>query len=155
MRVGPRSPAAGKTEPVCSIERTLGIIGDRWTLLILREVLIFRRTRFADFERALGIAPNVLTSRLEALVEAGILDKRPYRDEGTRTRFSYHPTPEGEELLTVLGTLQQWGDNHVPPRGGPISLRRTVQGQRPVSVAFVDDEGRPVAPSDVVFVSRS
>jgi hypothetical protein len=81
--------------------------------------------------------------------------RRPYRDEGARTRFSYHPTPEAEELLTVLGTLQQWGDNHVPPRGGPTSLRRTARGQRPVSVAFVDDEGRVVAPSDVVFVSRS
>ena len=147
-----RSRNASKSEPVCSIERTLGIVGDRWTLLILREVLIFRRTRFADFVQALGIAPTVLTDRLDRLVEAGIVEKRPYRDEGSRRRFSYHPTPSGEQLLTVLGTLQQWGDDHLAPEGGPTTLRRTVRGDRPVSVAFVDDKGRSVRPKDVVFV---
>jgi DNA-binding HxlR family transcriptional regulator len=154
MASGPRSRTAAKTEPTCSIERTLRIIGDRWTLLVLREALIHRRGRFADFMQALGIAPTVLTNRLETLVDAGVLEKRPYRDDGSRSRFSYHPTPSGNQLVTVLGALQQWDDEHVAPEDGPTSLRRTVSQNRPVSVAFVDDEGRSVPPSEVVFVGR-
>jgi len=154
MASGPRSRTAATTEPTCSIERTLRIVGDRWTLLVLREALIQRRSRFADFMQVLGIAPTVLTNRLETLVDAGVLEKRPYRDGGSRSRFSYHPTPSGEELVMVLGALQQWGDDHVAPEGGPTSLRRTASQDRPLSVAFVDDDGRSVPPSEVVFVGR-
>jgi DNA-binding HxlR family transcriptional regulator len=154
MASGLRSRTAATSEPTCSIERTLRIFGDRWALLILREALIFGRSRFADFLEVLGIAPTVLTNRLETLVDAGVLEKRPYRDDGSRSRFSYHPTPSGEQLMTVLGALQQWGDDHIAPEGGPTSLRRTAGENRPVSVAFVNDEGRSVPPSEVVFVER-
>jgi len=154
MASAPRSRTAATPEPTCSIERALRIIGERWTLLVLREALIFRRTRFADFIHALGIAPTVLANRLETLVDAGVLEKRQYRDGGSRSRFSYHLTPSGEQLVTVLGALQQWGDDHVAPDGGPTSLRRTASEDRPLSVAFVDDEGRSVPPSEVVFVGR-
>ncbi|MGA5200673.1 winged helix-turn-helix transcriptional regulator [Streptomyces variegatus] len=152
MGTGRRQQPGGKKEALCSIERTLDIVGDRWTLLVLRQVLLYRHTRFADFVKVLGIAPNTLTSRLDTLVEAGILEKRPYRDDGARQRYEYHPTPAGEDLLAVLATLQQWGDNHVAPQGGPTALRRTAEGDRPVSVAFVDDAGRCVPRQDVVFV---
>lgn len=149
-----RRRTGSNTEPLCSIERTLEIIGDRWTLLVLREALISRSSRFADFEQVLGIAPTVLTNRLDVLLDAGLLEKRPYREAGARTRFSYHPTPAGEQLVTVLGALQQWGDEHIPPKTGPSTLRRTVTGNRPVSIAFVDDRGRPLTPSDVAFVAK-
>lgn len=110
--------ATGKEETVCSIARTLEVVGDKWTLLVLREAAIRGVTRFADFRRELGIAPDLLTGRLGSLVDEGIMEKRPYREPGSRTRYSYHLTPAGEELRLILAALQQWGDTHRTPRGG-------------------------------------
>lgn len=152
-RMAVMSPSQqSRQDPVCSIERTISIIGDRWTFLVLRESLIFGRTRFAEFVDALTIAPTVLTNRLETLVGAGLLERRPYQEEGSRMRFSYHPTSVGQELLTVLLAIQQWGDAHVAPLGGPTAIRRTVRAGRPVSVGFVDDRGRTVDLTDVAVL---
>ena len=138
------------TQQTCSIARSLEVLGERWTFLILREALS-GTSRFADFRAALGVAPDVLSDRLATLVAAGVLEKRPYREPGARARHSYHPTPAGRELQVVLGALQQWGDAHRPYEPGPTVVRRTVD-DRPVRVAFVDDEGREVAPDAVRFV---
>jgi len=127
----------------CSIERTLSVVGERWTFLILRETLLNGLTKFADFEKILGIAPNVLADRLATLVSAGVLEKREYKEEGSRPRFSYHPTPKGEELKLVLAALQQWGDNNIPPDCGVTMVRQTVEGDRPVRVGFIDDADQP------------
>jgi DNA-binding HxlR family transcriptional regulator len=136
---------------VCSIERFLGVLTDRWSFLILREALMGGVERFADFQRALGIAPNVLTDRLDHLVKAGVLTKRSYQEPGSRARRSYHLTPAGRDLAIPLAALQQWGDLHDPPRGGPSVLRRTRSG-RPVQVAFVDDNGAAVPLGELAFV---
>jgi DNA-binding HxlR family transcriptional regulator len=141
------------TQQTCSIARSLEVLGERWTFLILREALS-GTTRFADFRAALGVAPDVLSSRLATLVAAGVLEKRPYREPGTRARDSYHLTPAGRELQVVLGALQQWGDEHRPYEPGPTVVRRTADG-RPVHVGFVDDEGREVPPDEVRFVRTS
>ncbi len=141
--------AAPTTSP-CSIARALDVRGERWTFLILREAL-GGVTRFADFRRTLGIAPDVLADRLCTLVDAGVLAKQPYREAGARERHEYHLTPAGTELQLVLGALQQWGDAHRPNPAGPTVLRRTVDG-RPVHVGFVDDEGAAVPAEQVMFV---
>jgi DNA-binding HxlR family transcriptional regulator len=118
-----------RPEPVCSTERCLGVLADRWSFLIIREALMAGAERFADFQRALGIAPNVLTDRLEHLVKAGVLTKRSYQEPGSRTRRSYHLTPAGRDLAVPLAALQQWGDLHDPPSTGPSVLRRSRSGK--------------------------
>lgn len=135
----------------CSIARSLEVLGERWTFLVLREALA-GTTRFADFRAALGVAPDVLSARLATLVEAGVLVKRPYREPGARARDSYHLTPAGRELQVVLGALQQWGDVHLPYELGPTIVRRAMHTGRPVHVGFVDDTGHEVSLDDVEFV---
>lgn len=136
--------------PNCSIARAVDIVGDRWAFLIVREAH-FGSTKFAEFRQVLGIAPNILTSRLIALVEGGILEKRDYRDEGERVRSSYHLTEAGEDLKLVLAALQQWGDEHVPRADGPTVLRRDTHSGGLVSVGFVDEQGKAVPEDEVVF----
>jgi DNA-binding HxlR family transcriptional regulator len=137
------------TEQTCSIARSLEVLGERWTFLILREALS-GTSRFADFRSALGVAPDVLSDRLATLVAAGVLEKRPYREPGARARDSYHLTDAGRELMVVLGALQQWGDQHRPYEPGPTVVRRSADG-RPLHVAFVDDEGSEVPLEEVRF----
>jgi DNA-binding HxlR family transcriptional regulator len=138
-------------EPSCSIARSLTVLGERWTFLILREALS-GATRFAQFRDALGVAPDVLTDRLSTLVATGVLTREPYQEPGRRSRFAYHLTPAGRELSVVLGSLQQWGDAHLPPPGGPTVVRRARDTGRPLHVGYIDDRGREVDTGDVVFV---
>ncbi|WP_431278350.1 winged helix-turn-helix transcriptional regulator [Leifsonia poae] len=142
--------AKNRTRPNCSIARTLEIVGDRWSLLILREAHN-GITRFADFRDLLAIAPNILTARLNALVEAGILERREYREDGARGRIDYHLTPSGEDLKLVLGALQQWGDVHAPRSEGPTVIRRDVATGEEIGVAFVDPHGQAVDSDNVNF----
>jgi DNA-binding HxlR family transcriptional regulator len=133
----------------CSIARSLEVLGEKWTFLVVREAL-FGVTRFADFRARLGVAPDVLTARLARLVDAGVLEKVPYQEPGARQRFEYRLTDAGRELQIVLGALQQWGDAHCPHEAGPTIVRRSAAG-RPLDVAFVDDRDRAVPLDDVRF----
>jgi DNA-binding HxlR family transcriptional regulator len=140
-------------QPECSIARSLEVLGERWTLLILRDALS-GATRFSEFRDSLGIAPDVLTARLATLVEAGAMTREPYQEPGARVRHAYHLTPRGEELLVVLGALQQWGDEHLPREAGPTMVRRSAAG-RPLRIGFIDDRGSEVALADVEFVKTA
>jgi len=142
---------ATEKDRMCSIARSLEVLGERWTFLILREALS-GTTRFADFRSELGMAPDVLSNRLATLVDAGVMEKQPYREPGARVRDSYHLTPAGRDLQLVLSALQQWGDEHRPYELGPTIVRRTVDGDRPVHVGFIDDTGREVPLEGVAFV---
>ena len=93
----------------CSIARTLAVVGERWTLLILREVLLGRR-RYEDIRRNTGVATNILSDRLDTLVEHGVLRRRGQ---------DYVPTERGIELNPVLVTLARWGDRHLAGDAGP------------------------------------
>jgi DNA-binding HxlR family transcriptional regulator len=135
----------------CSIARSLEVLGERWTFLVLREAMA-GTTRFADFRSALGVAPDVLSDRLATLVAVGVLVKRPYREPGARARDSYHLTQAGRELQVVLGALQQWGDVHLPYELGPTVVRRAAHTGRPLHVGFVDDTGHEVPLDEVEFV---
>jgi DNA-binding HxlR family transcriptional regulator len=138
-------------EPSCSIARSLGVIGERWTFLILRDAMS-GVTRFAQFRDSLGIAPDVLTDRLSTLVDHGVMTREPYQEPGRRSRFDYHLTPAGQDLLVVLGSLQQWGDEYLPRLGGPTMLRQERGTGRPLHVGYIDGDGREVDASNVEIV---
>ena len=135
----------------CSIARSLGVLGERWTFLILREAF-GGLTRFAEFRDSLRIAPDILTDRLATLVTYGVMERVPYQEPGERARSAYVLTPAGRELIVVLASLQQWGDEHLPWPEGPSILRRLRGEDRPVHVGFVDDRGREVPSADVAMV---
>jgi DNA-binding HxlR family transcriptional regulator len=104
------------TDQNCSIARALGVIGERWTLLVMREVLLGRR-RFVDLQRNTGIAKNILSDRLQTLVEQGVLERRQYSD--APEAYEYWPTPKGIDVWPVLVALLQWGDTYAAPDGAP------------------------------------
>ncbi|QKE82639.1 helix-turn-helix domain-containing protein [Arthrobacter sp. NEB 688] len=134
----------------CAIIRALGVLSDTWTFLVVREAFLGAST-FARFREALGISTDVLTVRLAALVEHGVLVRTPYREPGRRVREAYHLTPAGQELVTVLAALQQWGHDHV---GDGAALRVapvTDDDRQPVRAHLVDPAGREVPPQDVRF----
>jgi DNA-binding HxlR family transcriptional regulator len=145
---------AKNPEEACSIARTLGVVGERWTFLILREAFL-GATRFAEFRDRLGVAPDILSDRLATLVEYGVMAREPYREPGARSRFAYRLTPAGRELQVVLSALQQWGDEHLPRPEGPSMLRRVRGTDGPVRVGYLDDEGREVPPADVAIIPAS
>jgi DNA-binding HxlR family transcriptional regulator len=101
----------------CPVASTLEIIGERWTILILRDVFLGIR-RFEELQRSLGVARNILQARLERLVEYGILVKRPYQERPLR--HEYRLTEKGADLWPVLVSLVQWGD------------RYAIEGERPM-----------------------
>src|ERR1700722_12342297 len=138
-------------DATCSIERTLGVLGERWTFLILREAFL-GVTRFVEFRDRLGVAPDVLTDRLATLVDYGVLEREQYREPGARSRFAYRLTPSGRELQVVLAALQQWGDEHLPPPAGPSMLRRGAGTPCPVPVGYIDPDGREVSPDGFAMV---
>lgn len=94
----------------CSIAAALGVIGERWTLLVLREVLLGRH-RFQDIRRNTGIAPNILSDRLQTLVDHGVLTRRLYSEHPES--YEYLPTQKALDANPVLVALVQWGDKHV------------------------------------------
>jgi DNA-binding HxlR family transcriptional regulator len=116
-----------------SVARTLDVVGERWTLLILREAF-FGVRRFGQLVRNLNIPRPTLSARLRTLVDGGLLEKVPYGTGGTAgtapDRHEYRLTDAGRDLFSAIVTLMQWGDKHVPhPDGPPIVLRHQVCGQ--------------------------
>lgn len=106
---------------ICSIARSLELIGERWTLMVIREVFLGRR-RFSEMQENLGIARNVLSNRLQRLVDAGILEKRPYSERPLREQ--YYLTEMGLDLWPTIVTLTNWGDTYIPLPGGPPMVLR-------------------------------
>jgi DNA-binding HxlR family transcriptional regulator len=135
----------------CSIARSLGVLGERWTFLVLRDAFE-GLSRFVEFRESLGIAPDILSDRLSTLVEYGVLRKVDYQEPGERRRAAYELTDAGRELYVVLAGLQQWGDKHLPWADGPSLLRRDAATGEPVHVGFIDSQGREIDPDRVTFV---
>jgi len=138
-------------EPRCSVARSLEVLGEKWTLLVVREAF-WGATRFSEFKSTLSVASDILTNRLATLVDAGVLERRAYREDGARERFSYHLTESGLALRPVLAALTAWGDAHRPSGFGPASVYRERQSADPVRVAFVTDDGRVLEPDEVEVV---
>ncbi len=130
----------------CAIAGTLELIGERWTLLIVRDAFLGIR-RFDDFQRNLGIARNVLQTRLERLVDEGILERRRYQERPAR--HEYRLTRKGIDLWPVLVALLQWGDKHVHPDRPPVVLVHRDCGGELDPHRMCAKCGAPLEPRDV------
>lgn len=118
----------GKTydNQVCSIARALDVVGERWTLLIVRDALFAGVTRFNDFQHNLGVATNILTARLDRLVAAGLMEH--HRCSERPTQYEYLLTEKGRDLAPALIALTAWGDRWASPDGPPILYRHAECG---------------------------
>jgi DNA-binding HxlR family transcriptional regulator len=115
-------------DQVCSIARALESVGERWTLLIMRNALFAGHTRFSEFQRSLGIATNVLSARLEGLVGDGLLERRQRADKPDGPEYVL--TEKGRDLAPVLIGLTAWGDRWAAPDGPPIHYHHERCGGR-------------------------
>jgi len=131
----------------CSIARTLEIVGERWTLLIIRDVFLGLR-RFDQLQESLGVARNVLADRLNRLVEEGILERVQYSERPLR--FEYRLTKKGRELNVALTALRQWGDAHLSEK--PPRLLRRKADRKPVVAALVPRSADVLRPDEVELV---
>jgi DNA-binding HxlR family transcriptional regulator len=138
-------------EPRCQVVRTLDVVGEKWSLLIVRNALR-GQTRFTEFREQLGIPSDILTARLGTLVSGGILEKRAYRESGSRERFSYHLTEAGQGLRIVIAAIMQWGDEYNPSPHGIASFVVDARSRDQLELEFVDADRHAVANSDVAFI---
>jgi DNA-binding HxlR family transcriptional regulator len=134
-------------QQVCSVARALAVVGDRWTLLILRDVFLGTR-RFADFQRQLGISRHRLSDRLSRLVDDGVLTRRRYQEKPER--FEYHLTAKGLNLYPVLMSLSQWGNDWCDDGNGrPVEYLHRSCGHKTEPRLCCSECGEPLEPFDV------
>jgi DNA-binding HxlR family transcriptional regulator len=131
----------------CSIARTLAVVGEAWTPLVLRDI-VFGLTRFDEIQRDLGVATNVLTDRLNTLVSAGLLTREPYQTRPLRHR--YQLTEAGLDLLPVLLSLMHWGDKWAADEAGqPVHIVHRECGQATAPLMVCSACKRPLRASEV------
>ncbi|MGE0282555.1 MAG: winged helix-turn-helix transcriptional regulator [Rhizobiaceae bacterium] len=132
----------------CSAARALELIGERWSLLILRDAMFGNLTRFSQFQKSLGLATNILTKRLECFVADGLMERRQPAGE----QAEYLLTQKGQELKPVVMALTAWGDKWVRP--GPIDFCHAVDGELiELQTRRADDDGR-VTIAEIVATLR-
>ena len=137
----------------CSIARALDEVGEWWTLLIVRECTQ-GTARFDEFQSQLGIARNVLTARLERLIELGIIERYPVAERANT--YAYRLTEKGSELYPVLVALMQWGDRWLAPNGKPpVTLVEHSSGDPVQALSVQSREGRPLSFHEVRFAPGS
>ena len=143
-----RKNLSGET---CPIARTLDVIGDWWSLLIVRDALR-GMSRFSEFQKSLGVSKNILTRRLRVLMEQGVLEQAPATDGSAYQ--AYRPTEKGRRLFTVLVALGQWGNQNLErPAGAPRSRfvdREHLQPIQPLEIHAAD--GRLLKPGDTLLM---
>lgn len=142
-----------KNEPLCHapcpIARSLGRIGDSWSIMILRDAFA-GFTRFDEFQKSSNVAPNILSRRLKALVDDGLLEKVCY--SSTPPRYEYHLTQRGRDFRMVLLALAEWGNRHFAPEGRQMQLVETAT-QRRVEPVMVDKvTGEEIIPGKYTMV---
>ena len=126
--------------------RTLEVVGDRWSLLVVREAFLGAR-RFDQMQRQTGAPRDILSARLKKLVEHGVLERRPYQEHPPR--FEYHLTDAGRDLYPVITALRQWGDRHVE-RPGPTPPSFVHEcGSTAPALLVCPDCGEPVVPGSM------
>jgi DNA-binding HxlR family transcriptional regulator len=134
----------------CSIARALELVGEWWTMLILREAFLGTH-RFHDFQENLGIARNILSARLKKLVARGILERVAVPGGGRR--FEYHLTGKGRAFFPVLMALMQWGDHWVAGCDrAPVRVVDRESGREIQEINVLSGDGRPLGPSDIMMV---
>lgn len=140
---GPVDPSA------CGMARAADLIGDRWTMLILREAL-FGVTRFDAIQQDIGCPRTILSGRLKRLVEEGVLTRRAYKEPGQRTRYQYVLTRKGVDLALPMIALMQWGEKYCldGAPGAEIVERKTGA---PARVSLVNQRGAPIAAGETTL----
>lgn len=134
-------------DEVCSAARALEVVGERWSLLMVRNALFAGSTRFSEFQRKLGIAPNILTARLNAFVAAGVFEV----SATSRADREYHLTTKGRDLAPVIITLTEWGDRWAPAeQGHPVTYRHNTCGSTVEGVLQCTGCDSSVKPDEVV-----
>jgi DNA-binding HxlR family transcriptional regulator len=131
----------------CPIARSLERVGEWWSMLIMRDAL-HGFTRFEEFRNSLGIAPNMLTRRLNALVEAGLLERRRYSEHPPRDE--YVPTARGRDFRPVLIALLAWGNRHFTPEGRSVELIDAQTGASVDPILVDPANGRPIKEPDYI-----
>lgn len=134
------------SEMDCSVAQCLEVIGEWWTMLIVRDAFL-GVTRFEDFRRNLGISRNILQHRLGRLVDAGVLVRVPYSEHPPRD--DYRLTDKGRDLWPVLMAMRQWGDTHAAPNGPPLQIVHDGCGASGPQRLVCGACGEPIGPRDV------
>lgn len=137
-------------DSTCSIARSLEAVGDTWTLLIIREAMLTGATRFGEFRDALGIAPNILTKRLEKIVAEGLMERRTYQDPGERARDEYVLTESGRALSLVIAALADWGRTYRPHPGGTSPRFASEETGKVARLGFATSDGKLEQPTKLV-----
>jgi DNA-binding HxlR family transcriptional regulator len=136
----------------CSVARTLSVIGERWTMLLLREAFLGRH-RFDEFQQGTGIARNILSSRLRDLVRDGILDR--VRSDGDNGRIEYRLTKKGLDLYPILVAMMRWGDTWLSDESGPpMTLIHRSCGAKTSLDMVCSHCGARVVARDVIAIPR-
>jgi len=130
----------------CSVAQCLEVVGEWWSMLILRDVFLGVH-RFDDFQSRLGISRNVLNQRLSHLVDAGVLVKVPYSEHPPR--YEYRLTDKGRDLWPVLTTMRQWGDKYAAPDGPPLEVAHKDCDHVAQAVLVCSNCHEPIGPRDV------
>lgn len=133
-------PYSAYDSDTCSIARTLALVGDRWTLLVLRDVAN-GVARFDELAGHLGIARNILSRRLARLAEAGLVERTAYREPGERERHQYRLSGPGRDLIPVLLAFMAWGDRNLSDPEGPPAVVRHAGCGAPIKVTLTCEDG--------------
>jgi DNA-binding HxlR family transcriptional regulator len=134
----------------CSVDRALSVVGTRSAMLIMREAY-YGAHKFDEFTRRVAITDAVTATRLKHLCTAGLLRREPYQEPGQRTRYEYHLTEMGRDLVPALLALMQWGDQYLSgPAGGPLAVRHIGCGAE-ARVSVTCTEGHPVPLSELTI----
>ena len=136
-------------DQVCSIARALEVVGERWSLLLVRDAFL-GLSRFEQFQTSLGIGRNVLTNRLGRLVEAGVFERIRYQQHPDR--FDYRLTPMGRQLLVPLLSLMHWGDDHLAGPAGPPRLVQHAECGGELHAALICQQCQSPVPAHQVTV---
>jgi len=138
-------------EDACPMARTLDILGDRWSLLIVRDAFDGMK-RFGEFQQSLGVAKNILADRLKNLVNEGVLSQAPASDGSLYQEYLL--TPRGEGLFPVVVGLRHWGEQHLYAKGEPYSVLVERESGKPVQrIDLRTHDGKPLAPA-ATFVKK-
>ncbi len=138
---------------VCSIARALDVIGDWWSLLIIRDALSGVR-RFSDFQRRLGVAKNILSTRLRTLVAHELLEQVPAEDGSAYQ--DYQPTAKAQGLLPVLLALGQWGSEHLFEQNETCAMMIDTLNEQPLAkLSLRAQDGRELSPKEIKIQRRT
>ncbi|MEV0366933.1 winged helix-turn-helix transcriptional regulator [Nocardia fusca] len=145
-----RTRGVSHRQAECPVARTVDLIGDRWSLLIVRDAFDGIR-RFSELQRNLGLAKNILAARLRELVAQGILEVVPAADGSAYHEYTL--TPKGRELFSVIVALRKWGETYLFEEGEPRSTLLDTENERPIRLHLTDTTGRPISAADT-FVRK-